>query len=121
VIVRIRVVLPDRRFDAGARNADVPEFVLGHRTKRGARLLSAAHQAPGVPNGCEGADDHAADDLILFLMCPTDDALPQPRPLLRRPMPGIARGEIEIIVGHVCLREWSDCADGLPITTNHIK
>jgi hypothetical protein len=100
-----RVVLPDRRFDAGARNADVPEFVVRHRAKRGTRLLSAAHLVPSAPNGCESTHDHVADGSISLLMRPPDDALPQPHPLPRRQMPGIAPGEIETIVGHICLPE----------------
>jgi hypothetical protein len=84
VIGRIRVVLPDRRFDAGARNADIPKFVVGHRTKRGARLLSAAHLVPGGPNGCESTHDHMADGSISLLLRPPEDARPQSSPLLRR-------------------------------------
>src|SRR2546430_14656748 len=79
----VRFVTPDRGFDAGARNTNIPEFAIGHRAQRGTRLLTDLNVMPAAPDQPPHASQRSADRPASLRMGSLDDAFPQRRPLLR--------------------------------------
>ena len=69
----VRFVTPDRGFDTGARDTDIPEFAIGHRAQRGTRLLTDLNVMPAAPDQPPDASQRSADRPASLRMGSLDD------------------------------------------------